>query len=103
MTTGVLFRRMGAGWPLAEWGNVSHLYLIELSDDHKPKGEHRQITFENGQATRPGLDAGRAKHCRQFGPYEGEGLWRIAFSEGRPGTPQLLPLNHAFSPTISRQ
>jgi len=82
-------------------GGISHLYLLELSDDHKPKGEPRQITFEEGHATNPVWMPDGRGIVFDSGPTEGAGLWRVAVSEGRPGTPQRLPFSHAIYPAVS--
>ena len=82
---------------------VGHLYLLELSDDHKPKGEPRQITFETSHTTSPAWMPDGRSIVFTFGAYRrSPGLWRIAVSEGRPGTPQRLPFSRVFHPAISR-
>jgi Tol biopolymer transport system component len=71
------------------WG-VMHLYLIELASDHKPTGEPRQITFENGQQTGPVWTPDGREIVFISGVLQNAGLWRVAVSGGHPGKPERL-------------
>jgi hypothetical protein len=67
-----------------------HLYLIELSSDHKPKGEPRQITFESGQQNSPVWTPDGGGIVFISGVFQNAGLWRVPVSGGRPGKPERL-------------
>ena len=81
---------------------VGHLYLLELSDDHKPKGEPRQITFENNHTSQSplGCRTGEALSLPRVLSNH-HGCWRVPVSDGRPGTPQRLAFSHVIHPAIS--
>src|SRR5207245_8225817 len=84
-------------------GDISHLYLLELSTDLQPKGEPAQITFENQAHTTPVWTADGREIVFTSG--EAFSLARMAVSSGHAGKPQRL----AFAgpnvgwPAISRQ
>jgi Tol biopolymer transport system component len=71
---------------------VQHLYAIELTSDHKPRGEPRQITFENGQQHGPVWTPDGREIVFVSGVFDNSGLWRVTVSEGRPGRPERLPV-----------
>ena len=84
-------------------GDISQLYLLELSTDFKPKGEPKQITFENQAHTTPVWTTDGREIVFTSG--EAFSLARIALSSGQAGKPERL----AFAgpnvgwPAISRQ
>jgi Tol biopolymer transport system component len=69
---------------------ISNLYLLELGDDHTAKGEPNQITFGNHAANSPVWTPDGRSILFTSGPSTNASLWRIAVSEGRPGTPERL-------------
>ncbi len=85
-------------------GDISQLYLLELSGD-QPKGEPKQITFENRAHDSPAWTPDGRELLFISGEWASSSLWRIAVSNGHAGEQQRL----AFAgqsvgwPAISRQ
>jgi serine/threonine protein kinase/Tol biopolymer transport system component len=69
---------------------VSHLYLLEFSGDHTPKGEPRRITFENQHANSPAWTRDGREILFSAGLYQDHRLWRMRVSGGRVGKPVRL-------------
>jgi eukaryotic-like serine/threonine-protein kinase len=85
-------------------GQVRHLYLQELSSEHKAKGEPKQITFEDVATNSPAWTPDGRSIVFTSGPVENAALWRIAVSGGgRRGTPERLPFagEDVYDPAIS--
>ena len=82
---------------------VCHLYLLELSDDHRPKGEPHQITFENQHANSPVWAAGGREIIFSMGLYQEHTLWRMGVSKGIANKPVRLAFagEGAWYPAIS--
>jgi serine/threonine protein kinase/Tol biopolymer transport system component len=83
---------------------VMHLYIVELTSDHKPRGEPRQITFEDGQQNGPVWTPDGREIVFISGVFANAGLWRVAVSGGRPGEPERLAFadNEVRDVAISR-
>ncbi len=69
---------------------VSHLYLLELSGGHKPKGEPKRITFEKQHTNSPAWTRDGREILYSAGLYQDHRLWRMTVSGGRPGKPVRL-------------
>ena len=85
---------------------LSDLYLLALSDELKPAGEPRQITFGNQGAEDPAWTADGREIVYAVGSMVGRGLWRIPVFGHTAGRtePQRLPSvgDDAYEPAISR-
>ena len=78
---------------------VSDIYLLDLDEDLKPKGEPRRLTFLKRNSYSPAWTPNGREII--FTSY-GRSLWRVAVSG--QGKPERLPFTgeEAFSPAISR-
>ncbi len=85
-------------------GGISQLYLLELSSDLRPKGEPKQITFENQAHDSPSWPDGR-ELLFTSGSWEMSSLWRMAVSNGHGGEQRRLAFagQYIAFPAISRQ
>ncbi len=85
-------------------GNVSHLYLLELTEDHTPKGEPQQITFAKEITNSPAWAADGRSIVFSSGPEDNSSLYRIAVLRGRAGALERLPGagEGAYYPAVSR-
>jgi Tol biopolymer transport system component len=85
-------------------GDVSDLYLLELSDDLRPKGEPRRITFENFYIGGPTWTPDGRAIVFSGGDFHNSGLWKIEL-QPRITKPQQLPFagEGVVTPAISRQ
>jgi len=86
-------------------GDISQLYLLELSGDLQPKGEPKQITFENQAHDSPVWTPDGRELLFISGEWASSSLWRMAVFNGRAGEQQRLAFagqSVAF-PAISRQ
>jgi Tol biopolymer transport system component len=85
------------------WG-VMHLFLVALGDDHMPRGEPTQITFQNGQQTNPVWTPDGREIVFVAGVFQNAGLWRVSVSGGHPGKPERLAFagNEVRDVAISR-
>src|SRR5262249_20477672 len=78
------------------------LYVLALSNDLKPRGEPKRLTFDNRDVSSPvwTADGREIVFCSRFSGVGG--LWRLAVSRGKPQ--QLGPFGENGSqPAISRQ
>jgi len=85
---------------------VSHLFLVALSGDQRPKDQPKQITFENQHTNSPTWTAGGRQILFSMGMYQQHSLWQMSFSGGRPGQPKRLLAfagEGAWYPSASRQ
>ena len=86
-------------------GGNSDLFLLALSDELKPLGEPRQLTFGNRHVTSPAWTADGKEIV--YANWAGQsGLWRLGVSSSRrsPAEPQRLASlgDSIFGPAISR-
>ena len=85
---------------------LSDLYLLALSDELKPAGEPRQITFGNEGVFCPNWTADGREIVYSAGSALASGLWRIAVfgNAARRAKPRRLPDvgDEADEPAISR-
>jgi Tol biopolymer transport system component len=84
--------------------NVSDLYLLELSDDLRPRGEPRRITFENFYIGGPAWTPDERAIVFSGDHYHNPSLWKIVLLP-RVEKPQRLLFagEGAALPAISRQ
>jgi Tol biopolymer transport system component len=80
-------------WLAFSRGNkLSQIYLLELTPDHKVKGQPKQITFDSQPANSPAWTPdGRSIVFTSGPPAQNGSLWRVAVSDGHPGVPERLP------------
>jgi len=87
--------------------NVSDLFLLELSEGLRPKGEPRQLTFEKRYTDHPTWTPDGRAIVFSSGSYNTPGLWEIALSPRglQTGKPERLAFagEGARKPVISRQ
>jgi len=83
----------------------ANLYLLDLSQDLKPKGEPKRITFGNRWSSSPAWTPDGKFILFIGGSYHNPGLWRMAIRGGQPGKPERLAFagTGVRSPAISKQ
>jgi serine/threonine protein kinase len=86
-------------------GEISQLYLLELSGDLKPHSEPTQISFENQAHDSPVWTPDGRALLFISGIWETSSLWRMAVSNGPAGGQQRLAFAGQFLswPAISSQ
>jgi Tol biopolymer transport system component/DNA-binding winged helix-turn-helix (wHTH) protein len=86
-------------------GSRADLYLIELSNDLKPNGEPKRITFGNRFASSPAWSPDGKFILFTWGSFFNPGLWRMTIRSGQPGKPERLAFagTGVRTPAISRQ
>ena len=86
-------------------GDISQLYLLELSGDIQPKGEPQQITFENQAHDSPVWTPDGRELLFISGVWATSSLWRMPVWNGHVGKQQRLAFAGQFVgwPAISRQ
>jgi DNA-binding winged helix-turn-helix (wHTH) protein/Tol biopolymer transport system component len=92
----VAFSRESSSW-------ISNIYLLDVTEDLKPKGEPRQLTFLKGNSHVPTWTPnGKEIIFASFFFGSGISLWRVPVSGG--GEPEKLPITGGETdcPAISR-
>jgi Tol biopolymer transport system component/DNA-binding winged helix-turn-helix (wHTH) protein len=88
-----------------QFAGKADLYLLEFSQDLRPKGEPKPITFGKRFSNDPVWSPDGKFILFTGGSHHNPGLWRMAIRAGQPGKPERLAFagTGARSPAISRQ